>query len=57
MTEKEKLILALQQVDNLVNLIEDNEYSKFLHSRLISVQIELERQLANLIHKEKNVRS
>jgi len=57
MTEKEKLILAIQQVDNIVNLISDNEYQQFLYLHLNSVHVELNRQLSNLIHKENNVRS
>lgn len=46
MDEKTKLILALQQVDNLVELIEGNEWKKFLYSHLISVDVELKRQLS-----------
>jgi len=57
MTEKEKLILAIQQVDNIVELISDNEYKQFLYLRLNSVHVEFNRQLSNLIHKENNVRS
>jgi hypothetical protein len=47
MTEKTKLILALMQIDNLTNLIKDNEYEKFMYSHLISIQIELKRQLSH----------
>ncbi len=43
-----KTILALQQIDNLTKLIEGNEYQKFLYGHLISVQVELQRQLTNL---------
>jgi hypothetical protein len=46
MDEKTKLILALQQVDNLVKLLEGNEWEKHLFSRLISVKVELNRQLS-----------
>jgi hypothetical protein len=45
MDEKTKLILALQQVDNLVKLLKGNDWEKFLHSHLISLDIELKRQL------------
>ena len=53
MNEQTKLILALMQIDNLTSLIEGNEYQKFLYSHLISVQVELRRQLTNLNHSSK----
>lgn len=46
MNNKVKLILALQQIDNLTSLIEGNEYQRFLYSHLISIQVELRRQLS-----------
>jgi hypothetical protein len=48
MNEQAKLILALIQIDNLTSLTADNEYSQFLYSHLISIQVELRRQLTNL---------
>jgi hypothetical protein len=48
MNQESKLILALLQIDNLIKLIEGNEYQKFLYGRLISIQCELRRQLTNL---------
>ena len=48
MNETTKLILAMQQVDNLTSLLEENDYQQFLYSHLISVQVELQRQLTNL---------
>lgn len=53
MNEQTKLILALHQIDNLISLIHDNEYEKFMYSHLIRVQIELSRQLTNLTHSIK----
>lgn len=53
MNEQTKLILALRQIDNLTSLLEGNEYQKFLYSHLISVQVELQRQLTNLKHSSK----
>jgi hypothetical protein len=47
MKEQTKLILALQQIDNLTKLLKDNEYQQFLCSKLISAKIELERQLSH----------
>jgi hypothetical protein len=48
MTQQIKLILALNQIENLTELIKDNEYERFLYSHLISIQTELQRQLTNL---------
>jgi hypothetical protein len=45
MTEQTKLILALQQINNLTSLLKGNEYQDFLYSKLISTRIELQRQL------------
>jgi hypothetical protein len=53
MNEQTKLIFALQQIDNLTSLIEGNEYQQFLYSHLISIKIELQRQLTNLTHYSK----
>ena len=53
MNEQTKLILALMQIDNIISLIEDNEYKKFLYGHMISVQVELKRQLTNLTHSSK----
>jgi hypothetical protein len=50
MNDQTKLILALMQIDNLTSLIEGYEYQKFFYSHLISVQVELQRQLTNLRH-------
>jgi hypothetical protein len=47
MDDKTKLILALMQIDNLTKLLEGNEYQDFLYSKLISLQIELKRQLSH----------
>ena len=47
-TEKEKLLFALTQIENVVKLTEDNEWKMYLYSHLSTVKYELERQLANL---------
>ena len=47
MNDKTKLILALQQVDNLVKLIEGNEWERYLYSHLITLDVELKRQLSH----------
>ncbi len=47
MTEKNKLILALDQIDALTGLLEGNEYQDYLYGKLISLQVELRRQLSH----------
>lgn len=47
MNEATKLLLALQQIDNLTSLLEGNEYQDFLYSHLISLNVELKRQLSH----------
>jgi hypothetical protein len=53
MKDEVKLILALQQINNLTDLLHGNEYQQFLYGHLISVKCELERQLTNLNHTAK----
>jgi len=53
MNEKERLLLALQQINSIVNLIQDNQYKQFLYCKLISVEVELQRQLTNLTYHER----
>ena len=47
-TEKEKLLFALTQIENVVKLTEDNEWKMYLYSHLSTIKYELQRQLANL---------
>lgn len=51
MKKESKLIFALIQIENLTKLLEGNEYQQFLYSHLISMQVELQRQLTNLKHR------
>lgn len=57
MNEETKLILALHQIENLTSLLSQNDYQQFLHSHLIQMQVELQRQLTNLIHSSKMSKS
>lgn len=50
MNEQTKLLFALMQIESLASLLEGNEYQSFLYSHLISMQVELQRQLTNLKH-------
>jgi hypothetical protein len=47
MNEQTKLILALMQIENLISLLQQNPYQQYLHSRLIQMQVEINRQLTN----------
>ena len=47
MNEKTKLILAQMQINNLVELLKGNEYETHLYSHLISIDVELKRQLSH----------
>ena len=46
MTKKERLILARQQVSNLLSLLEGNKYETYMNLKLTSVYYELERQIS-----------
>ena len=48
MDDKTKLILALQQINNLTGLLSENEWKKYLYSHLIPLEVELKRQLSLL---------
>ena len=46
MTSKINLILALQQVENIGNLVRENNYEAFFTSHLLPIKFEIERQIA-----------
>ena len=48
MSEKERLLIALFQLENIVSLTENNEWKNYLYNHLSPVKYELERQLTNL---------
>tara|TARA_B100000700_G_scaffold83723_1_gene94256 strand:- start:1270 stop:1449 length:180 start_codon:yes stop_codon:yes gene_type:complete len=55
-TEKERLLSALTQLNNILELTRDNEDRDFIVDRLSSVESELNRQLFHLIsHERKGV--
>jgi len=45
MTNKEKIILAQTQIDNLLELTQDLQYQGFIKSHLLPVKYELQRQM------------
>jgi len=46
MTSKINLILALQQIENISNLVRENNYEAFFTSHLLTLKYEIERQLS-----------
>ena len=46
MTSKINLILALQQIENIGNLVRENNYEAFFTSHLLPIKFEIERQIA-----------
>lgn len=48
MTEKEKIILAQMQVENLLNLLKGNAYENYMCGKLYGVKYELQRQYSCL---------
>ena len=53
MNHKEKIILAEMQINNLLELTKDLQYTAFLKSHLLPVRYELQRQV-HLLTGSKN---
>ena len=47
MTEKQKLIIAMMQMNNLTHLLEGNEYEEYLYRHIVNINTELKRQLSH----------
>jgi hypothetical protein len=47
MTDQTKLERAMNHLQIVIDLVQDNEYKQYLLSKLIPAQIELRRQLTN----------
>ena len=45
MNKQTKLILALQQTENIYKLLEDGPYAAFFASHLLPIKYEIERQI------------
>ena len=54
MTEEVKLHLALMQTNNIISLIEGNQYESFMKNKLITLQVEINRQLSVLTNNKKS---
>jgi len=53
MTDEMKILLALQQIENVMKLVEGNQWEIFFSRQLIPTHIELRRQLTCLQHSAK----
>ena len=53
MNEKKRLHTAYNQVENLIKLLEENEWKTFLYKNLIPVKYELKRHLSSLKNLDK----
>jgi hypothetical protein len=53
MNQETKILLALQQIDNVMELVRGNNWEIFFSRNLIPVRIELQRQLTCLQHSAK----
>jgi len=53
MNKQTKLILALQQTENIYSLLQEGEYAAFFASHLLPVKYEIERQLTCLTNTNK----
>lgn len=53
MDRKLKLILALQQTENIYSLLQEGEYAAFFASHLLPIKYEIERQIHCLTNTNK----
>ena len=53
MTNEMKILLALNQIDNIMKLVKGNQWEIFFSRNMIPVRIELRRQLTCLQHSAK----
>ena len=53
MNDHTKLILALQQIDNVISLTKNNIWEEYMLRHLSVIKYELERQLTNLSNTDK----
>ena len=52
MNNQTKLVFALEHIAHLHDLFDDNEWESYLREHLITLECEIERQLANELHKK-----
>lgn len=52
MNHEAKLHLAIMQTNNILSLLQGNQYESFMRNKLIGVQVELNRQLSLLTNSK-----
>ncbi len=52
MNTQTKLVFALEHIAHLHDLFDDNEWETYLREHLITLECEIERQLANELHRK-----
>ena len=52
MNPEAKLHLAIMQTNNILSLLQGNQYESFMRNKLIEVQVELNRQLSLLTNSK-----
>jgi hypothetical protein len=55
MNQKEKLLLAADQINNILKLTEDNQWKGFFQSQLIPAYYEIQRQLSVIDARKETV--
>ncbi len=53
MDKETKLLLALYQVEGIIELTKDNEYKEYIFRHMNPVYWEIKRQLTNLSHQSR----
>lgn len=56
MTQKIKMLLALDQIDNILHLITGNEYEEYMTYHLVLTKSELLRQMSLLTYEDKHTK-
>ena len=56
MTDVEMLESALEQIDNVIELVKDNEWKTYLYQHLSPIHYELKRQIVNLTIVEESTK-
>ena len=52
MDQRTKLHLALMQTNNILSLMQGNQYESYMRNRLITLQVEMNRQLSLLTNSK-----
>ena len=56
MTDIDMLESALEQIDNVIELVKDNEWKTYLYQHLSPIHYELKRQIVNLTIVEESTK-